>query len=261
MNRIYLFCWNRASESGRALAEALDIKRIKYDNSKFRGSPDKTVINWGATKLPDEMATARILNTPEALKKNVSKLEFFQRMREAGVSIPEFTEDPDLALEWVKKGETVCCRTILNGHSGAGLVIAHRTHPDNFVKAPLYTIYKKKKDEYRVHVAFGEIIDVQRKALRKIDDEGLPIDRTKANFLVRNLENGFVFVRNELIPPDCVYDVAEQSFKESGLHFGAFDIIYNEQEKKAYVLEVNSAPGLCGTTLESYKRAFKEYLQ
>ena len=44
--------------------------------------------------------------------------------------------------------------------------------------------------------------------------------------------------------------------KELGLDFGAVDVIWNEHESKAYVLEINTAPGLEGSTVEDYKEFF-----
>jgi D-alanine-D-alanine ligase-like ATP-grasp enzyme len=41
------------------------------------------------------------------------------------------------------------------------------------------------------------------------------------------------------------------------LDFGAIDIIYNESRDQAYVLEVNTAPGLTGQTIQSYADAFR----
>ena len=44
-----------------------------------------------------------------------------------------------------------------------------------------------------------------------------------------------------------------------GLDFGAVDVV--ERQNKAYVLEVNTAPGLVGTTLEKYVDAIREYAE
>ena len=47
-----------------------------------------------------------------------------------------------------------------------------------------------------------------------------------------------------------------------GLKIGAVDIIWNELENKCYVLEINTAPGLEGTTLVKYTEAIlKEITQ
>jgi hypothetical protein len=44
------------------------------------------------------------------------------------------------------------------------------------------------------------------------------------------------------------------------LDFGAVDLIWNENQNVVYVLEVNTAPGMEGTTLENYCDAFSNAL-
>ena len=134
-------------------------------------------------------------------------------------------------------------------------------HPETLeVTAPLYVMYIKKKDEYRIHVLRNNIIDVQRKGLRA-EFQG----QQDVNFLIRNLANGFMFVRNDnagvqLINsstvPQVVKNVAVQAVAALGLDFGAVDVIYNQQQKAAYVLEVNTAPGIEASTVLSYRDAF-----
>ena len=43
-----------------------------------------------------------------------------------------------------------------------------------------------------------------------------------------------------------------------GLDFGAVDVLWNERQQKAYVCEVNTAPGLEGITLDNYLKEIKE---
>src|SRR5690606_32924060 len=81
--------------------------------------------------------------------------------------------------------------------------------------------------------------------------------KTKVNFMIRNHRNGFIFQRNEITIPADVEVQATKAFEASGLDFGAVDVIWNEHEGRAYVLEINSAPGLEGTTLDNYVAAFK----
>jgi D-alanine-D-alanine ligase-like ATP-grasp enzyme len=45
------------------------------------------------------------------------------------------------------------------------------------------------------------------------------------------------------------------------LDFGAVDIIYNAKRNECYVLEVNTAPGLEGTTVEKYATKFASELK
>ncbi|MNN94301.1 hypothetical protein D3C81_2129010 [compost metagenome] len=81
------------------------------------------------------------------------------------------------------------------------------------------------------------------------------------NWKVRNLANGFIFARGEDALGNVPKDVLDQAVKavaSLGLDFGAADVIYNDRQKKAYVLEVNTAPGLSGSTLDGYTQRLKE---
>ena len=171
---------------------------------------------------------------------------------EGKCSIPSFTTSREEACKWVEEGVTVVCRTILNGHSGAGIVLADKK--EDVVKAPLYTKYVPKKDEYRVHVMNGKMIHKQRKARKmEVKDEDV-------NWKIRNLDGGFIFqIENFEIPEDCVTQ-SIAAVEALGLDFGAVDVIWNNKEKKAYVLEVNTAPGVSGTSPDKYEAGFKELL-
>jgi glutathione synthase/RimK-type ligase-like ATP-grasp enzyme len=205
------------------------------------------VINWGASDCP--FKGRAVANQPDAIEPASNKLKCFNLMKDAGVSIPQY---------WTNKNEIpadafpIMCRTKLQAHSGEGIVVAER--PDQLVKAPLYTQYMKKKHEFRVHALRTpgkgtSIIVTQRKA-KKMGVED-------ANFMVRNLANGFVYVISDATPA-CVTEQATAALESTGLAFGAVDVIYNEAQNKAYVLEINTAPGLEDRTAEAYAKAFKE---
>jgi D-alanine-D-alanine ligase-like ATP-grasp enzyme len=95
------------------------------------------------------------------------------------------------------------------------------------------------------------IIVAQRKAKKN--------DRDDANFMVRNLDNGFVYVLDD-DPPECVRNEAVKALESTELAFGAVDVIYNEHQNKAYVLEINTAPGLEQRTAEAYAKVFQKIL-
>lgn len=122
------------------------------------------------------------------------------------------------------------------------------------VNAPLYVKYIKKTQEYRIHVFNGSVIDVQRK-MRRTDTPDAEV-----NWQVRNHCNGFIFGREGVELPDVALNMSKDSVSALGLDFGAVDLIYNAHEDKYYVLEVNTACGLTGTTLEVYTNALQEYL-
>ena len=84
-----------------------------------------------------------------------------------------------------------------------------------------------------------------------------PEDR---NTRVRNVSNGYVYCRDNLNPPADASGLAIRAVAACGYEYGAVDIIYNEKRNQCYVLEVNSRPGLMGTTLDKYSEALiKKY--
>lgn len=253
---MFLYPYNMNSEGSISLAKALKVKRIRTENSTFVGDPKKVVINWGASLLPPEVMKCRVINRPEATSEATDKLRFFQKVRDV-VDIPQFTVDPDEAKKWYDEGVIVFGRAKLRASGGDGIFVMDKSEEENypFRKAgfPLYVKYIPKKDEYRVHFVNGQIIDFQRKALRS------DANPEETNWKVRNLANGFVFIRSDVELPPSVKEQAEKVIAALSLDFGAIDIIYNEKRQRSYVLEVNTAPGLMGTTLENYATAFEAY--
>jgi len=258
-----IFAYANYSEGANELKTALGVPKIKHTGSKFKAAPTKTILNWGATtdRFPEEYNRCNVINKPQNVDLAVDKKKAFRKFREHGVSIPEFTEDKETATQWLEAGQMVFARTRLHDHSGRGIVIMDPEFPDTWeVTAELFVKYVPKKDEYRIHVLNGQIIDIQRKGLRAElrGSEGI-------NYKIRNLSNGFIYVRNDsnetpLISsasvPQIVKDVGIAGVQALGLDFGAADVIYNEKSRRAYILEVNSAPGLSGSTVTNYAEAF-----
>jgi len=222
------------SKSAKLLAQHLsEIVGYKV----FRGPPkqNRININWGCVGG---------LNPTAAVEVAQNKLRTFQALKESEVIIPWFTT----SLEEAKASErTLIVRKLLNSHSGKGI--------EDFTgqEAPLYVEYIKKKHEYRVHVINGTVVDVQQKRKRKVA-EGAP----PANPRIRNLDNGWVFCREEVNPDQKVLDQALLATLTLGLRWGAVDVIWNEKFQTAVVLEVNTAPGLCDTSAKIYANAFAE---
>lgn len=247
---MYIYPYKSGSKSVNALKNELGILAIKRENSKFKGEGDKIVINWGSTVLNEEILKCNVYNKPEHVKLATNKRDFF-RLVDGQVNIPPYTEDWAEAKAWFDGGKIVVARHILEGHSAEGLEIVETNYQMETCKeVPLFTQYIPKKDEYRVHVAFGEVIDVQRKA-KKHAAKGV-------NWKVRSHNNGFVFVREGVEPPEDVLVQAVNSIKIVGLDFGAVDVIWNKYRGKAYVLEVNTAPGLEGQTVKAYAEALSQ---
>jgi glutathione synthase/RimK-type ligase-like ATP-grasp enzyme len=244
---IKVFPYRAGSRGAKELADACGGRVLKRAGSKYRFRDGDLVINWGASDCP--FNGRGVANQPAAIDPASNKLKCFNLMKDAGVSVPRF---------WTRKEDIpddafpIMCRTKLQAHSGEGIVVAERR--DQLVNAPLYTQYVKKKHEYRVHAIrvpgkLTQVALVQRKAKKNgVED---------ANFMVRNLANGFVYVWDENTPK-CVLDEAVKALEATELAFGAIDVIYNQANDKAYVLEINTAPGLEGRTAQAYAEVFME---
>jgi hypothetical protein len=245
---IYIYPYNPGSKSARLLSEAMIVPRIRHRGSRFRGSRRKTVINWGTCPgaLPREVRQCgTVLNADVSHAR--CKLLAFRCLKAAGVRVPDFTTDRQEALAWLQAGD-VCSRATTTGHEGIGLYV-HPRGSNTLPEVPLYTKYIKKREEYRVHV-IGPTVYIQRK-LRKRGAEG---DRQ-----IRNTANGYVFSGRYDAPQD-VRDQACLAIRSLGLDFGAVDVVWNEHNQQAWVLEVNTAPGIEGRTVDVYASALEELI-
>lgn len=258
VNRVRVYPYKKGSRSAKALAESLGGKVLRRENSKYRQKAGDLVVNWGASDFSNKFnEVGTVLNKDTSVA--ACKLKTFEALDDSGVNIPDYATSRQDAEELL--GFPVVCRTVLQGHSGAGIVIADNA--EELVDAPLYTKYVKKMDEYRVHVMRGGAFFIQRKAKRN--------DVEDPDWRVRNLAGGFVFVEVPLKEavdrfdhrwecPGEVIDEAVDAVAALGLDFGGVDVIWNHREQKAYVLEVNTACGLEDRTAERYRDAILSIL-
>lgn len=247
------------SSSAKTLAKEFGVERVRH-YGHFRNNYKRPIINWGNTTRPDWMkrwSDQVILNKPEAVEIAANKLLTFQKFSEHAVKCPEWTTSIDDANEWLDNGETVVERETVIGKGGQGIIIVNRDpvegkHDDAYLgKSPLYTKYFKKKQEFRVHVVRGKIISFAEKK-KKVGE--------KANYQIRNADNGWVFCHENVILPEVVKEESIKAVAALELDFGAVDIGYNVKKNEPCVFEVNTAPGIEGSTIEHYKQAFEEVL-
>ena len=248
LKKIKIFPYKLGSESARNLARALDTICVKPDGN-YKPFPNHVILNWGNSKSPTSWTAnlGQVLNLPNNVLNAINKLSTLRFFKESNVPTPEWTTDFKEAVKWVGEGHTVVARTKLNGTGGEGIVFLDGK---TFTKAPLYTKLIPKAREYRVHVFNGEVIDIQQKKRREGND---------SDGRIKNLANGWVFTRENMTPPPSSHSkVAIDAVMSLGLDFGAVDIL--TKDDKCYVLEVNTACGLEGSTITSYAEAIKKYL-
>jgi glutathione synthase/RimK-type ligase-like ATP-grasp enzyme len=254
---LHIYPYNENSESARNLSQSLNIRRIRQNNSRYIGRPNRTVINWGSSQLPENVLRSRVLNNPNVVRELSNKIGFFRFCGPTDVRIPQWTTSYDEIVSIRHENRrrspiVVVERHVLNSHSGNGIRIVNSD--EVIQRAPLYTVYIPKKAEYRVHFGDKQIIDIQRKIR---DPNREPLD-----WRVRSHDNGFIYVRGNVqneIPQDVI-DQAMNFINISPLDFGAIDIIWNESQGAAYVLEVNTAPGITGETVNSYAEYFRQFI-
>ncbi len=246
--------YHSGSESARALAKALDAKIIRTRDSRYLPNRNHIVICWGIGR---DLYPSQVLNPPEKTRLVTNKIRFFDRVN-GKVRIPQYTTDPASAYEMLRRGVNLVVRADPSSSGGRGTSILKAPVASNlgpyaeFPRAPLYTQLIEDTKEFRVHIVDGKIIHKQQK-LRK--------DGVDKSQLIRSHGNGFTFTSNLREWHDDIGVQALAAVRCVGLDFGAVDVLWSRTDSKAYVLEVNSAPGIEGASLEAYVKAFKEYLK
>jgi len=257
---------NPGSSSARNLqaalrAEGIDVTRALATSVRHcRGN--RKVINLGVGQDPTRFRQ-RVMtfsNIPANVRICQDKTRTFFYLGGDAIPSLEWTESPNQALAWRREDGKVVARHTTTGHSGAGIEIVR---DDNIPAAPLYTRYFRKQAEYRVHVAFGNVILIQQKRKRNgfADLEG---DNRE---LVRTHGNGWVFTTTGLACDERGYTavlkrLALDAANAVGAGHCAVDILVKHNATNDMVVcEINSCPALeANSTLAAYTQAFKEWI-
>lgn len=246
-----IYPYKMSSQSSKNLARALNATRV-YPDRNYRTKQDHMIVNWGNSTLPSWYdGENQPLNHPNDVIKATNKLLTFQAFNRNQVPCPDWTTNIEDAQNWIDQGHLVYGRKTLTGHSGQGIILFQQETVTSELECPLYTKSTKAKYEYRIHIGDGgeTAIDMVQKRKRN----GIE----NISNQIRSYNNGWIFAREECNPPTKVIEAAKAAVKAIGLDFGAVDVGFNVREDKAYVYEVNTAPGLQGTTLTSYVEYFQ----
>ena len=224
------------------------------EGSKYVPKKSDYLINWGnggfntfKELLQPKTEEPKLINNPVFVDIAANKIKTFKALDKAKVESLSWTTNKAQAEKWQKEhNATIVVRKTIDGCCGEGIEIIE---PQNKLPdAPLYTVYQKKTDEFRVHVFKNKVIDIVQKKLKK----GI-----KSNGKIRNVDDGWLFSHKVTHIPQDLEQLGINAVKACGLDFGAVDIIWNKHYNKCYVLEVNTAPGLELTpTINAYAKAF-----
>jgi hypothetical protein len=259
---------NGVSDGARALQERLDqmginTSRVRVERGPKR--PRRLNIKWGCFPLTVTDFGGPILNGTSG-EVSLNKLLCFQALAAAGIPVPQFTAEQEVARRWIADG----CRRIYERHSlrgsdGEGIRIVGEGGEAGLTAAPLYTkgMFGRRR-EYRIHVfSVGDVrrIFIQQKRRRTTGIN--PADDAPTS-TIRNLANGWIFAHNDVVAPrQATIDAAVASIAALNLNFGAVDMIEMDRatDGGSVVLEVNCAPGLQGGTLDFYANAINDHLR
>lgn len=254
--RARILPYRTGSSGARELSRALGVLRVNPDHNRrrFRPRPGDVIINWGSrdmvwSDMAEDHVGFTILNSPFCVGLARNKLDTFRELSAKGVPTVEWTEHLLKANEWFAAGENVFVRTTLTGQGGAGIVVQNDQNSRELLPAPLYTRHWRAEHEYRVHVV-GEETFVTKKRRRNGAERSL----------VRNHTNGYVYCTTNVEVPLSAVSVARAAITALGLCFGAVDLLVS-RDGEARVLEVNTAPGLEGRTVDWYANAFRKLLE
>lgn len=243
--------WRLSSKGAKGVANELNIKRIKPVHSRYRYRSGDKVINWGRGHCSFPV----VLNQPEAVTFAVNKRRAWDRFHDRGVPTVESTRDRETASAWLLCGSRVYRRETLTGHGGRGVSVlsgdegVRSIWNDN--QSYTYTKGFPTNREFRVHVVGDNAVSVLEKKKRR---------GTNPDPLIRS-HGDWVFCCNNLDSyPEVVKEQAIAAVKALGLDFGGVDIAL-DCGNNVCVFEVNSAPGLEGTSVRLFAEALKRQLE
>ncbi len=243
------------SKSARVLARELGCKRIRFNKLTYRHRIGTKVINWGSQRNNWSIPESDFINKPRAVALAANKLSCFRALESQHVPTLVHITDKAIAEIHLSEGETIYCRSTLNGHSGAGITVL--SDPDEIIPdCPLYTLGLDDWTEWRIHIGLQKDLDNVILIQQKIKEGA-----SRANpgsDPVRNHAAGYKFRQTELSPPEGLEEIAWSALAALGLDFGAIDMAHTADGWK--VIEINTACGLDGTTHEKYANYFRDLL-
>ena len=247
MKRAVILSYNATSKSAKYLTSHLDGRMI---TQREPIAPDECIINWGGGYFSARDWSREWLNHPHKIINAVEKLKAFQLFAGADVPHPAWTFHISIARQWLENGNVVLARQTSSGMMGQGISLLN----PNCREVPSAEFYSKHVNhtlEYRVHVFKGILLNLGMKVQL----------RPGANMMVRNADErdwDFTHVTDAPFP---VIQAGIAAVQALGLDFGAADVGYRSSDGKAFVFEVNSAPGTGHYTITKFADVFKRYLR
>lgn len=232
--------------SGWPLGNRLEVEIVTPESaSPSRGS---LVLNWGVSAVPRWVNNVIWLNHPSLVAISSDK----KRMT-AEFNRNKLPHLESITLEEVDPEALVVARTILNSHSGIGIVI---TKAKDAPYAPLYTLLEDFDTEYRYFVVAGCVVSVaQKKRMGREKLNSVGLDR--AHPYIKSHRNGWVFAKQGVMRENYLSELAVRA--SEGYFLTAVDM-GKRSDGEVKVIEINTAPGITSlSTLEEVVDKIRTY--
>lgn len=296
MSKPYIWYSGATDITAKKLATTLGCS---HGAEKPKPSEADIVICWG-TKTKDNTTFPTgvvVLNHPDKIRDNRNKFLALETMKAAGINVESFCQGLDAVGKPASGVKLPVIGRTKYHQGGKGFwMCPSMTHVKSALEegANYFQNMIEIKDEYRTHVFGGKVIYAVQKVKRTseemeaafIEDEMarqkslsekagetfsevavLPFLKRQAkkfaadgaNMMIRSNRLGWKFKRVKSLPKD-VEAQAISACKVLGLDFGAVDMC-TDASGKAWVIEVNTGPGLEESTFTAYVEVLKEKLK
>jgi len=298
MNKENVYIWYSSATdvTGKKLQEALGIK----GGNAVPPATTEVVIGWG-TKHGSPInftPNTKMLNHPNSIRENRNKFEALKQLQAKEVSVAKFMDADDTTATLINNTIPlpVIGRTKYHQGGKGFWMCPTATHVRTAIEdgAQYFQALIEIKDEYRIHVFNDDVIYAVKKVKRTpeefeeafIEDEmarqkklaeknNNPFDEATAllmlkrqaknataggaNMMIRSNKLGWKFSKVNTVPTEISTE-AIKAVKALCLNFGAVDCCVDDKGK-VFIIEVNTGPGLEGTTFDNYVEAFNKFFE
>lgn len=178
--------------------------------------------------------------------------EQLRRFAEAGLRVPEWTKDNQIARSWLNTGSTVLARRE-NHTQGRDIMIRNLMDTttmkfrNRWNTQEWWCKFVPSTEEWRIHVFDGRVIARGKKVSYGIVSQDF----------IRSRRNGWL-LRHDLAPTDALRDAGRGAIAAVGYLYGAVDILVTSSGP--VVLEANRLPAMDSYTRDAYVRAIRRYV-
>lgn len=297
---VYIYFSGATDKTGQALADALEVQagRTKPKTAQQIvigwGAKTKEATNLGKATVINHPDAIRVN------RNKYTALQLMQKAKvNVAPFVAAETVMAEFGKKKTTIGLPLIGRTNYHQGGGNFFTCLTQTHVKETIailngklkKKGYFQNYIDIESEFRLHVVNGEVIYAQRKTVRtnmkeahvndqmdkikrmaekkgtKVDDETLKFalgyqgDKIAGqDLIVKSNTRGYKFSNVKLA--NVNKDLAAEAIKAVealGLQFGAVDCAI-DTDKKAWIIEVNTGPGLEGTAFKNYVAAFTKMI-